>query len=395
MMTKHKRFIIVFFLPILLILPFGAANYVFLLNAGELSSIETIANAQQRVGGLYGTAVHGNSYPYKLDLYAARRPQVVVIGSSRVLQLRESFFTQSFVNLGRAIDYPLEAEQLVADMLRIAKPKLVLFGLDYWWGNPRWVHSYTFARHQMRGGVLTPDAMLAPTNWLIGGKLSLDTYLDVMGDGRPVMIDGAAMYGVQAITRGRGFGPDGSLYDAGLISGRKSAEDVGFRDTRAHIEAGTAQFRYGSEIMAERIDSLRRVIDVLRRAGVPTITFLPPLAPSIAEIVRERGEQYGFIPKFREQVATLNPFHYDFHGAGSLDATDCEFTDGFHSGEVVFARMLSKMAEDTGNGLARFLNREAVQLAIRIHAGKAIIDTRFRRDGEREVDFLELGCDKT
>ena len=77
-----------------------------------------------------------------------------------------------------------------------------------------------------------------------------------------------------------------------------------------------------------------------------------------------------------------------------MDANDCEFVDGFHGGEVVFARILARMAEDAGNGLAPFVNMERLRLAARTHAGEMLVDTRFRRAGDREADFLNLDRDK-
>ena len=86
MHSRYRRFILIVLLPVLLLLPAGAANWLFLENAGELTAIEDVVARQQNEGGLYGTAIHPNDYAYKLALLAARQPEVVAIGSSRVLQ---------------------------------------------------------------------------------------------------------------------------------------------------------------------------------------------------------------------------------------------------------------------------------------------------------------------
>ena len=76
----------------------GLLSILFLLRSSELASFEGIALRQQETGEIYGSAVNGSNNLYKLELIRVRRPDVVVLGSSRVQQIREEFFDSSFVN---------------------------------------------------------------------------------------------------------------------------------------------------------------------------------------------------------------------------------------------------------------------------------------------------------
>src|SRR5256885_1593842 len=70
---------------------------------------------------------------YKYAAYRAASPEIVAIGTSRAMQIRESFFNASFYNLGGLVQGPFQANALAERLLlREPRPKLVVFALDYW-----------------------------------------------------------------------------------------------------------------------------------------------------------------------------------------------------------------------------------------------------------------------
>lgn len=394
MYAHYHRFILIVLLPILLLLPAGAANWKFLKAAGELTSIEDVAATQQREGGIYGTALHPNVYPYKLELFTARKPEIVAIGSSRVLQFRQSHFNRSFVNLGRTINYPAEAVKLVQDMLAIGTPKIVLFGIDHYWLNPAYTAAPDFRTHELRGGSLTPDAMMTPFRWLLDGRVTPDTYRDFLAGNVPAAPNGEPLIGIQAIQDGAGFAADGAWHYDHYILGRKPSDDPGFRDTLRRIASGSAQFRHGGNIDMNRLAELRQAVHLLKDAGARVITFVPPMATRVGAEMTARGADYGYADAARAALRTLGTEHHDILDASRLGATECEFVDGFHGGDVVAARMLKEMAESGDEGFAASLNQTRIDQIIANYAGHALSDTRFRRPGETEIDFLRLGCSK-
>jgi hypothetical protein len=184
-MRPARRFLIIFFLPVLAVLPLGVADVLVLDHGGELLSGPQVAARQAEDGGLYGTAIHDNVHAYKLALYRLRRPDVAVIGSSRVLQMSQAMFTASFANLGRTVNYSDEAVAVVDDMLAIHVPRLVLLGLDPWWLNPRWEHAPTFESHARLGGDLDPESLMAPLRWLADGRIGWPLYRDLLQGSLP------------------------------------------------------------------------------------------------------------------------------------------------------------------------------------------------------------------
>lgn len=393
--TSSGVFIAGFLLPILLVLPVGVANYLFLLNAGELTSIEDIIDVQLRRGGLYGTAIYDNDYAYKLALYGKEKPDIAVIGSSRVLEIRGRYFSTSFVNLGRTVNGPKEAERLIEDMLAIAKPKLVIFGIDYWWFAKGFIGPLSYASHLIQGGELTADGLIAPSKWLFEGRFSPRFFWQTIRNGRPVRVGGFPMFGVNAIKRGAGFAVDGSRYFLGMIYGKRPADDGRFQDTLGRISNNRGQFRRAEGVDEAQVASLKRVLRRLESEGIPVITFLPPLAPSVLAAMGKYSRGYQYINEVRHQIASISKHNYDFYDPRRLGITDCEFIDGMHPGDVAAARMVERMAEDTTSGLARYVDWRTLKTVVREYSGMALADNRFRLPGEREVDFLRIGCAKS
>ena len=126
-----KRFLKAFFIVMFALLPVGLLNYLFIKNSGELFRAEEIVSKQSVTKQLYGSALSDYPYGYKLAIFEAKRPDVVVIGSSRALQMRENFFNTSFVNLGRTANYPEELEKLINDILKIHLPKVIILQIDF------------------------------------------------------------------------------------------------------------------------------------------------------------------------------------------------------------------------------------------------------------------------
>jgi len=323
------------------------------------------------------------------------RPDVVVIGSSRVLQMRAASFNGTFFNLGRTANYVDEAAKVVDDLLKIVHPRVILLGVDFWWFNPNITFAFNFDTHRIRGGKLTSDALMAPARWLLEGKMTPATFADILFAGHPVKVGGVPMFGVQAVTRGNGFAGDGSYYHLGTVYGRGPVEDSRFTDTLGRIARNTSQFRRATAPDEQRLAALGRLLARLEEKGIRVITFLPPLAPRVLAAMAAEGDAYGYINAVRRRIAALSRYNYDFHDAAAIGAGDCEFVDGFHGGDVVFARMLAAIADDEANGFLPLLNRDAIRTTIAQYAGRAIADNPYRLPGEAERDFLELGCKKS
>ena len=389
-MDRPRRYLLIVLLPLLALLPLGGMNALFLDHTGELLTGQEAAAIQQEVPALYGSALHDAVYTYKLALLAARRPDVVVIGSSRVLAMNQSMFAVPFTNLGRTVNYPDEALKLAHDMLAIHRPQVVMFGLDPWWLNPRWIHAPDFRAHENLGGDLSPAALFAPLRWLADGRIDWPLYRDRLTDAEPVTVDGVTLLGLQAMTLHRGYRPDGSLFRGGLLYHAHNADRV-FGDTLSRIAGDQAQFRFGDAIDAQRVATLAETVALLQAAGVTVTTYLPPVAPTVREAMSGSGDRFAYLHAARDALATLGAAHLDAWDDATLGQVDCEFFDGFHHGETVDLRILLALAAVPG-GLDAGLLRDDLAERLAAAAGSAQDDLVFGIPGQPVRDFLELGC---
>ena len=200
-----KRFflslVILALLAGLLLVPWAVC---WLTASGELDQEEVVARQAQGEFVLFGPGLPQDIMAYKLALYAAVKPEVVVLGSSRAGNIRGIFFERPFVNMaGAATD--LESLRLLVDrMLAVHRPKVVLLGLDFWWltaGAP--------AGHPGQAGrpsLLDAATLRAPWRWLAQGRMApADMMAPLQGRFR------TDRYGLEAQLRDTGYGPDGSL----------------------------------------------------------------------------------------------------------------------------------------------------------------------------------------
>ena len=93
------------------------------------------------------------------------------------------------------------------------------------------------------------------------------------------------------------------------------------------------------------------------------------------------------------RLATIGHSVFDFHDPTRLGSGECEFIDGFHGGRVTHLRMLRAIVRSGRTGLGGYVDIGEIDRLIAENEGRALL-ARDLRPGERETDFLELGCVK-
>lgn len=353
-----RRFFVrlsIFLLPLLAAL---APPAMVLLSAGEVSGVDVNRAVKlqrdARSERLYGLAYSECASPYKLAGARDARPELLILGSSRVLQLRSGFFRDPAVvyNAGRSVSHadhlPEFWQQLPAD----ARPRAVLVGLDAFFFNPRAERSpasryiaqltdcgTSLAAFQRGLRAVYPD--------LLHRRVSLAQV--------PLLL-GSDQIGLSAILTDSGYRHDGSY-----LYGRRSA-DAEFRDTFARIAQNRGGFEYASEPAEPALAQAARFLDLCKASGTQVIGFMPPYAPRVIERMNETGK-YAYIPELSRRLKALFserglPF-WDFTDLRPLGATDAEFIDGFHGSERAYARMLIHMA-DSDPRVAEWIARPGI-----------------------------------
>jgi hypothetical protein len=390
-----KRYLALYAAAVALIsLPF-AVNYLFLLRANEASSYAAIVERQLARGALYGSALNGNDLKYKVELIRGVRPEVVLIGSSRAMQVRDLVFTRPFVNAGGVSSNLLESETFVAQMLEAHVPKLVLYFVDYWWFNSRWEQASN--RYLIDETALSFAKLTSPFQWMRDGRISWDLYRDMLLEGRHEnAYTRFETLGVFATTHSLGYRTDGSFFNS---RGLKRDEGViaYYWDELKSIEKGRSErvnLGLGDFVDEGNLRRYLRILERLEQRGVTVVVVMPPIAPRYLKAIRAHSQE-AFVTPLAARLSKEVPSLYDFTEFPVPGNADCEYADGYHPGDTLSLRLMKAILERTPDSpLKPYLDLPKLDQYLARYAGHAFILEPPSMYKAREFDFLGLGCRK-
>lgn len=379
------------FASLVCLVPFSA----WWLHASGDAAVERAVRSQAEGSfALFGSGLSQDFVDYKLQLYAATRPEIIAIGSSRVMQFRGAWFRKPFLNMGGVAGNLAVLRSTLDALLAISRPKAVILGLDFWWFLPQWEKNPDEHVPPTSGSYNYSLASLKkPWEWFLEGKLSFTQLgaplLGIFGHGFR-----ADRYGIMAQQTNDGFGPDGSWYYTAEISGLKPAFDYRFHDTLQNVQSGIRAFYHAQPDQkgpAEaHVNSLAEIWCRLKSRGIQVFAFIPPLSAAVLSAMKQ--QDYPHLHHLRQALLDRGIDVVDFTNPRLLGADDCEFVDGFHGGEVAYARVLRSMA-DRWPALLAYVNMEKLDAVIRDWRGHALVPDD-RLTSRPETDFLGLGCQK-
>ena len=104
------------------------------------------------------------------------------------------------------------------------------------------------------------------------------------------------------------------------------------------------------------------------------------------------GKRYDYIDDLKFKFKQNDISFLDYTHPDRIGSTDCEFGDGFHGGEITYARILKDMSEKS-NVIHELVDINGITKLINENSGMTISTMNFASGGY-EVDYLELGCAK-
>lgn len=361
--------------------PFFFGN-ILLLRVGEIG-LENIVKMQlsDSAGAvLYSSGLNQRAFSYKLRLMDGINPEIVAIGSSRALPVREEFFNRPFANLGRSVSSIGELEMLVDQLLqRERQPRLMLLFIDPWWFNKQYA----------KKGAGDPQLLQFPE------FISVDIFVSaVKAFGKGNWVAKAAdskNLGIHAILTGDGFARDGSYYY--ISAARGKGTDLKFSNTLSRISAGKERFSKADFADHSLVNRACAAISKIKRSEAKLILIAPPFADRVWKGMAQGG--YGYIDDAHRKLRScMGEGFYDFSAAAAIPGSnDCEFTDGFHGGDVTYARMIKEVAREVPEVKA-VLAADFVEEFLLANAGYAGGIARAKFLDGKEKDFNVLGCRK-
>lgn len=389
------RYILAFLLPPLAAALFLGALYLFLVQVGETTGPIAAAHRQAETGEKYGAALVYRPFAFKLERYRAIKPDVLIVGSSRVMAFAGEAFNTSMYNSGGGANTLAQAVAFIRAARDIHKPKTILFGLDFWWFNPNREEEIDTTTQDSDTIKLSLSQIIRPIEWMASGHVSAKQFVTTLFKSHQPGIGALAQF------YGQGWDRHGR-YDYGqLFDGRMKSEDMQFERTLERVRKAKPNSKLSVRVAPSEtaILDLKNLIDEVRADGIEIILLLPPIAPRVfAELTRD--PEQALIPVWTKAMYRMGVPVGDAHQISSLELNPCEFIDGFHGGEVTYLRILKWIAESSAIASStplifpQTVDRHLVQRLIDINGGHARIGELRPPDAAPEIDFLQLGCTK-
>lgn len=326
---------------------FFAVTIGLFFASGEIASVSRVID-RQAAGAraiLLGMAYSNPAVYYKMESAIRRKPRVLALGTSRIMQVRKEFFADpdAFWNAGGAVDR-MKHLRIFLDRVPVGgEPSLILLSIDQNFLNGGWDASNP--DHDFLERLRAPESRshIIATRWttiyrdLFSGKFSLKDLAASPGSDAPV--------GLSAHVHGDGFRNDGSRREGSLMKEDSETHVLDMREAKTAFSPGPID----PQLLAE-LDAFLQEAD---RRGIRVIGLLPPYAPNLyAAIVSAPAEDRQRISYVFDSVRALEPIFrshgfsvYDGADARAYGSSDEEMLDNQHGSEKTYLRLLLSIAE--------------------------------------------------
>lgn len=360
-MNWRRWNITVIALAVILLITVVAISEFYLYRLNENLDLQQSVQSQIKNQDLYGRVLLGQDALFKVAMTQALKPDILVLGSSRVMQVRREFINPdySFYNAGGSI--PTLEQGLIAyrEISKTYIPKVIILGVDMWWLNPNFNEDNTAKWNMLKSSTLQNRLFLYGSllDYLKRKKhieLGVNLFSPENYQRRQDRLGGLPANGLVAAIYSDGFRPDGSYQYGAIIQGI-TKPDVDFKDTLERISTGTRRFQVAKQVDVGKLAQLRELLKMFKNQNVTVIVFTPPFAHVVFEALNQK-DQRMFLEDFRNKLKELctqeDLIYYDFSDITWYGSDDRETIDGFHPSDVSIARLLKTI----DGGAGRYFN---------------------------------------
>lgn len=354
---------------------------------GELTSPETVIKRQAGTSRLvlHGAALSNTIIYEKVRAMQLRKPEILALGTSRVLQFRQNFFKPgiAFYNGGSVIQRIQHLRQTLGQLPKDGQPRILIVGIEQAWFNGN--SAYTEVKDQ---GLAWFDAQLntgidpidiwRSNCWKVWGQLwdgKLPVNKVLSGRGLTDRI------GFTSCVYDAGYRNDGSYqyrdYYFNISDPRHPDRDFsrGFR----LIATSRIPFEKGNDVYQPSVEELTKFLDECKARNIRVVGFLPPLPHIIIEKLNAEEDKYQYLAKLYPALAPVFEARgfefYDYSDFAMLGATDAEAVDSFHGSERVYIKLCLSLVEK-GSLLAREFDVPLLRKALESRGNTDLVPAR-------------------
>lgn len=340
---KHSLFIVI-------VTFMSAVFFILLLEYGLKSTnenffLENCSSLALNTKTLYGSLSQDTSR-YKYLRVIKHKPELITLGSSRVMQFRNTFFKDiSFYNAGGVMPNIQNGLNFIKKITSIYTPKIIILGVDMWWLNENF-KDFTVLPFSGYKSIFN-ERFLRYKNLFKNFIKNNNEYLKIskvkeLNGNAFEPIEHRLAIGLPAAQLGEGFREDGS-YQYGLLLSGKKPIDFLFLDTKKRIKNGSDRFEYADDISEKYFIQLKELILLIKNKGIKLIVLLPPFPNEICNILYNSEKHSKFFISFQKCIEgycySNNIEFYNFTSVKSFNGNDKEVLDGFHADEFAYARI--------------------------------------------------------
>ncbi len=350
-----KRFLKNTFIFLLPVFMFCAFIFFIALKSGEfMHTSQVVQKTMQGEVHLFGLAFRYEDFEYKHAMASEKKAEVLVLGTSRSMQLRKEFFeTDSFYNAGGSLPFLPQAYNFLSKMPKESLPQKLILVLDQ-----NLFNAATYEEDEQRD---TSDYEFKP--------ITINDYytvfrqtIDAFGKGKinieSMLKANGQSVGIAAVQRQAGFYEDGSYSNGNdvIYANNQPLENV--QDVLWRIDNNTNHFEHSSEISELAVKEIEKLLQFCAENNIQVTAFLPPYAPTVNEAL-QNSNNFEYMPKIYTSILPIFEKHnYELFDYTNLNETKDEmYIDGFHGSDRVYALICAKLAESSEN-LENILNEK-------------------------------------
>jgi hypothetical protein len=345
--------VLIFFTPVVL---FAGVIEALLWRAGETWPLDRVIRYQDANPRAFFSRlmIDQGTFRYKYLQVLRRRPEILVLGSSRMMQFRSQMFGRQapvFYN-GAGLTHSVEDLQLLFERLPPdAIPKVVIVGIDFWWLNPNEKREANdaFITGAMEDGTYRWQGHATAWSQFVRQPDSLaELVRSSIGRRR----DPNAV-GLQAIFHRQGFRPDGSKrFDLKVPTTpegwrkRLPSIEIAERD----ILGGGTHFAPAEGASTELYEQLKIALAKIKARGVLVIGYGPPVISEWARLAaiapRQKENWRRYHEKLPEIFRELGLPFFDVMTPQQIGLDDRYMRDPYHAHETFDMHVLRRFCED-------------------------------------------------
>lgn len=338
-MPRFLLTLFLFFAPLTFIWIFPL--YVY-WEGHEFVSIDRVIETQSGPRQLlFGLAYSNVDRAYKFRLTAERKPEIIVLGNSRVMELRKEFFLEpeKFINAGGAAASLQDAVLFVGALPKDNLPRVLILGLYPGYFQPQ------------EPGIVDEGTLafrlrsFFAVQWR---QVYIDYFSGKFTLSQLSLSKNSHFVGLSALVSREGYLNDGSYFygrvvdDPLRVSALDAAEEIGVSNINKRVVSTTTNMA----LPEENFRALEILLELCKDKNVYVIGFIPPDRYAVTrKVVSPYVRLVSVIaPRARDTLGRSGFPLFDYTGSYTAGVEGTEFIDADHPSDKADLRLLIDMA---------------------------------------------------